>query len=151
MDTLFRYIGYVSTSLVLGFISTTGEIDYLQSIKPSIIPVLLTLTVLHTTLTGALLNELIKYNKTHINASTSDIIISMRRSALIEITIICTTFAIFTLKSPLIRYINIPSRFANSIENAIIVFAFIYFILVLLDAIQSWFKLMIANNQTDQT
>ena len=147
MDNLFKYFGYAFISLLLGFISTLGNSDYLQTIKPSIIPVLLTLTVLHTTLTGALLNELIKYSKEHTNAKISSVIESMKRSAIIEISIISATFLIFIIKDPLINYITCITKSATIIENSIIVFAFMYFILVLQDAIRGWYKLMSENNK----
>ncbi len=147
MDNLFKYFGYAFISLLLGFISTLGNSDYLQTIKPSIIPVLLTLTVLHTTLTGALLNELIKYSKEHTNAKISSVIESMKRSAIIEISIISATFLIFIIKDPLINYITCITKPATIIENSIIVFAFMYFILVLQDTIRGWYKLMSENNK----
>lgn len=147
MDNLFKYFGYAFISLLLGFISTLGISDYLQTIKPSIIPVLLTLTVLHTTLTGALLNELIKYSKEHTNAKISSVIESMKRSAIIEISIISATFLIFIIKDPLINYITCITKPATIIENSIIVFAFMYFILVLQDTIRGWYKLMSENNK----
>lgn len=147
MDNLFKYFGYAFISLLLGFISTLGNSDYLQTIKPSIIPVLLTLTVLHTTLTGALLNELIKYSKEHTNAKISSVIESMKRSAIIEISIISATFLIFIIKDPLINYITCITKSATIIENSIIVFAFMYFILVLQDTIRGWYKLMSENNK----
>lgn len=118
MDNLFKYFGYAFISLLLGFISTLGNSDYLQTIKPSIIPVLLTLTVLHTTLTGALLNELIKYSKEHTNAKISSVIESMKRSAIIEISIISATFLIFIIKDPLINYITCITKPATIIENS---------------------------------
>lgn len=147
MDNLFKYLGYACISLLLGFLSTLGDSDYLQTIKPSIIPVLLTLTVLHTTLTGALLNELIKYGKEHTNAKMSDVIESMKRSAIIEISIISITFLIFIIKDPLINYITCIAKSAIIIENSIITFAFMYFILVLQDTIRGWYKLMSENNK----
>lgn len=147
MDNLFKYFGYAFISLLLGFISTLGNSDYLQTIKPSIIPVLLTLTVLHTTLTGALLNELIKYSKEHTIAKISSVIESMKRSAIIEISIISATFLIFIIKDPLINYITCITKPATIIENSIIVFAFMYFILVLQDTIRGWYKLMSENNK----
>ena len=65
-DSIFKYIGYLTISLLIGvisIISDEGTVSFIQKNAYSILTTLITLTVLHTTLTGLVLNELIKFKK----------------------------------------------------------------------------------------
>ena len=57
INSLFRYVGYVVVSVLLGWLSTLGGIekDFLFNLRNSVIPVLLTLLVLFSTISNLLI------------------------------------------------------------------------------------------------
>lgn len=67
INSLFRYVGYVVVSVLLGWLSTLGGIekDFLFNLRNSVIPVLLTLLVLFSTISNLLIKEVSLYNSKH--------------------------------------------------------------------------------------
>jgi Na+/H+ antiporter NhaC len=146
VENIFRYCGYLAISLVLGWISNKGgENDFIEKISSSIIPILLTLTVLHTTLTNLLLNELLKYKSKH-TAEIEEVVNALKRSAVIELLLIGITFLVLISNGFISQILPTFDLYREVIANSLIVFDILYFMLVIYDNIDGWYKLIKANN-----
>ena len=146
VENIFRYCGYLAISLVLGWISNKGgENDFIENISSSIIPILLTLTVLHTTLTNLLLNELLKYKSKH-TAEIEEVVNALKRSAVIELFLIGITFVVLISNGFISQILPTFDLYREVIVNSLIVFDILYFMLVIYDNIDGWYKLIKANN-----
>lgn len=146
-NTIMKYIGYAVVSLLLGLCSTKGEVDFIQSIQGSIIAVLLTLTVLNTTLANLLLNETLKFrDKTNYQTDISQVLDAMKRSSFIEIILIAISLVVIILGGwffamwPNIKYLG------TVLINSLLVFDIGYFLLVIFDDVEGWYKLLKVNN-----
>lgn len=145
IDTILKYIGYIAISLLLGWAADTSNTDFIEKITPSIIPILLTLTVLHTTLTNLLLSELLKYKASN-PATIGNVINALKRSAVIELALIVFTFVILVVEGWISTLIPQIIPYKGIVINAIIAFDVLYFAYVIYDNIDGWYKLLKENN-----
>ena len=136
----------MAISLFLGWVSNKGgDNDFIEKISSSIIPILLTLTVLHTTLTNLLLNELLKYKNKH-TAVIEEVVNALKRSAVIELVLIGVTFIVLISNGFISQLLPTIDLYREIIVNSLIVFDILYFMLVIYDNIDGWYKLIKANN-----
>lgn len=145
IDNALKYVGYAVVSLFLGWASDTSEVDFIEKITSSIIPILLTLTVLHTTLTNLLLSELMKYKASN-PATIGDVINALKRSAVIELALIVFTFVVLVVEGWISTLIPQIIPYKGVVINAIIAFDVLYFAYVIYDNIDGWYKLLKENN-----
>ena len=145
IDNILKYIGYFVVSLLLGWASDMNEVDFVEKITPSIIPILLTLTVLHTTLTNLLLSELLKY-KAGNPVAIGDVLGALKRSAIIELALIVFTFVLLVIEGAILALTPQIIPYKGIIINALIVFDVLYFVYVIYDNIDGWYKLLKENN-----
>ena len=145
IDNALKYVGYAVVSLFLGWASDTSEVDFIERITSSIIPILLTLTVLHTTLTNLLLSELMKYKASN-PATIGDVINALKRSAVIELALIVFTFVVLVVEGWISTLIPQIIPYKGVVINAIIAFDVLYFAYVIYDNIDGWYKLLKENN-----
>ena len=145
IDNALKYVGYAVVSLFLGWASDTSEVDFIEKITSSIIPILLTLTVLHTTLTNLLLSELMKYKASN-PATIGDVINALKRSAVIELAMIVFTFVVLVVEGWISTLIPQIIPYKGVVINAIIAFDVLYFAYVIYDNIDGWYKLLKENN-----
>lgn len=149
INSLFRYIGYIVVSLALGWLSTLGglEKDFLFNLKNSVIPVLLTLLVLFTTISNLLIKEVSLYNKDK-EIDITPVVNSFKRNTIIEIIIICVLFMTFVsagvfsmLQNECVKY------YFRVYSNTLTVFAFMYFLLVIYDSQSALYAMLKENNK----
>ena len=145
IDTILKYIGSAVISLLLGWAADINEVDFIEKITPSIIPILLTLTVLHTTLTNLLLSELLKYKAAN-PVSIDDVLCALKRSAIIELALIVFTFVLLVVEGAISALIPQIIPYKGIVINALIVFDVLYFVYVIYDNIDGWYKLLKENN-----
>lgn len=144
IETICRYVGYITISILLGWASDISNSDFIEKITISIIPILLTLTVLHTTLTNLLLNELLKY-KASQPAKIDDVLDELKRSAIIELGLIIFTFAVLTMEGVITQWAPAIIAYKGIFVNALVAFDILYFVLVIHDNINGWYKLIKEN------
>lgn len=144
----FKYIGYAIFSILLGWLSSLGgeEKDYVLKVSTIIIPLLLTLIALTTTLTGMIINELQKF-KSNFNKDISQVVYELKRNVIIQIGIVAVAFIFLTCKEAIIIYFPCIDAYATIAQNSVIVFAFMYFVLVIADAAMGLYDLIIENNK----
>lgn len=146
-NTIMKYIGYAVVSLLLGLCSTKGKVDFIQSIQGSIITVLLTLTVLNTTLANLLLNETLKFrDKTNYQTDISQVLDAMKRSSFIEIILIAVSLVVIILGGWFFAMWPNIKNLGTVLINSLLVFDIGYFLLVIFDDVEGWYKLLKVNN-----
>ena len=151
-DSIFKYIGYLTISLLIGvisIISDEGTVSFIQKNAYSILTTLITLTVLHTTLTGLVLNELIKFKKeNNSNADISKTLKALKRNSRIELILIISSFLVLVSQNAIIYFAKGYEVYILVVVNSLISFSLLYFIYVVLDTIEAWYQLLSNNNST---
>lgn len=145
IERIIRYIGYIAIVLSLGWASDMSEKDFIEKITPSIIPILLTLTVLNTTLTNLLINELLKFKEKY-NYRIDEVISELKRNAIIELGLITFTFVVLIIEGVLCNIIPWVIPYKGVFINGLVIFDILYFVYVIYDNIEGWYKLIKQNN-----
>ena len=148
LNNIFRYIGYVTVSMGLGYVSFLGgkENDYLLKISWNLIPALISLLVFYVTIFGLILKELVIYKGT-TGKDISKVLKSIKIQILIEIGIIFVALFSFIVRASCATLTSdLLIVFIATISNSITVFAIIYFLLVIYDSIAGLWELLSTNN-----
>jgi hypothetical protein len=137
------YLICIITSVILGWISTLGGIenDYVQKLSINVIPLLLTLLVLYSTLTIHLINELRKIG----NKNVSSVVNALKSNIIFEIVIVVFLFVVLICKSCLLCRFPCYSNLIQIATNSTIVFAFLFFIWVIVDVTMGLYELVVHN------
>ena len=149
INSLFRYVGYVVVSVLLGWLSTLGGIenDFLFNLKNSVIPVLLTLLVLFTTISNLLIKEVSLYNKDK-EIDITPVVNSFKRNTIIEIVIISVLFLTFIVTGVFYRVqVECVEYCFRVFSNSLTAFAFIYFLIVIYDSQSALYTMLKENNK----
>lgn len=144
---LYDIIGYTTCtilSILLGWISSlSGELnDYVQKLSNTIIPLLLTLLVLYSTLTIHIINEL---RKLEDDKDLSTVVSALKSNIVTEIIIVLLLFITLILKGFLIGIYPDYSNIIQIAVNSSVVFAFLFFIWVIIDVTMGLYDLVINN------
>lgn len=146
INSFFKYVGYLATSLFLGWLSTLGDTDFVSDISKYVITILLTLLSIYVALSGQIMTELYKLIEKKPELKGDDIVMAMKRNVIIELLIIGFALLSLSICSPL------QSWFANYkiqiqvLVNGVVVFAIIYFMIVLYDSFNGLFSIIKFNN-----
>lgn len=149
INSLFRYIGYIVVSLALGWLSTHGgvENDFLFNLRNSVIPVLLTLLVLFSTISNLLIKEVTLYNKDK-GVDITDVVNSFKRNTIIEIIIISFLFFVYITTGIVSKVpIDCIQYCFRVFSNSVTVFAFMYFLIVIYDSQSALYTMLKENNK----
>ena len=146
-EKLCNLVGYfvcITMSILLGWLSTLGgeTNDYVQRLSNNVIPLLLTLLVLYSTLTIHLINELRKLEN---NKNLSSVVYALKSNIVTEIIIIIILFVVLVLKSFLLCYFKSSANLIQIATNSAVVFAFLFFIWVIIDVTMGLYDLVIKN------
>lgn len=144
---LYNLVGYstcIIMSILLGWISTLGDEanDYVQKLSNNAIPLLLTLLVLYSTLTIHLINELRKLEN---NKNLSSVVYALKSNIITEIIIVLILFVVLVLKSFLLSHFESSANLIQIATNSAVVFAFLYFIWVIIDVTMGLYDLVFEN------
>lgn len=144
----FKYVGYATCSILLGWLSSLGgeEKDYVLKVSTTFIPVLLTLIALTTTLTGLILGELYKF-KSKFTQDINSVVDGLKRNVIIQVGIVAVAFVFLASKEAIIIYCPWCSAYATIVQNSVVVFAFMYFVLVIADTAMGLYDLIKKNNE----
>lgn len=144
---LYNFVGYstcIIMSILLGWVSTLGgEVnDYVQKLSNNVIPLLLTLLVLYSTLTIHLINELRKLEN---DKDLSSVVNALKSNIVTEIIIVLILFFVLVLKSFLLSYFENSVNLIQIATNSAVVFAFLFYIWVIIDVTMGLYDLVIKN------
>lgn len=133
-----KYMVYFLLSVGTGFVSTLGETDFVASLSFSVLPILITLLVLYTTVSSLLFNHLSGFKDKGFE--TAGVIKAMKRNVVVEVHIIAATFVLLSAQSWLLSIL--PGCFpVNIICNSVVVFALLYFVYVVYDSTLGLYRL----------
>ena len=146
-EKLCNLVGYfvcITMSILLGWLSTLGgeTNDYVQRLSNNVIPLLLTLLVLYSTLTIHLINELRKLEN---NKNLRSVVYALKGNIITEIIIVIILFVVLVLKSFLLSYFESCANLIQISANSAVVFAFLFFIWVIVDVTIGLYDLVIEN------
>ncbi len=146
---LFKYFGFITLSLLLGWFShlSGDEHDFLLKVSSGLIPLLITIIAFYMTILGLIVKELIEYNE-KTNKNISGVIKSMRRDVNIEICIVCIAFLCYLVRGALTSIVSEKILdYMTILSNAITVFAFFYFLWLIYDSVMGLWDIIDANNK----
>lgn len=149
INNLFRYLGYLALSLGLGWFSNlSGDAnDFILKISSNLIPLLITILAFYVTILGLIIKELTCY-KEKTGKEITKVLKSMRRDIIIEISIICLAFACYAVRGAVTDFVKMEIlKLLTIASNAITVFSFIYFLLLIYDSVMGLWDLIEANNE----
>lgn len=148
INSLFRYIGYISLSLLIGWFSNYSgdENDFILNISSDIIPLLVTILAFYVTILALILKELVDF-KNQKGGSIRNVLKSMKRDLIIEISLIAFAFLCYTMRGALSDVVSIDlQNWITILSNSVTVFSFIYFLLLIFDSIIGLWNLIEVNN-----
>ena len=149
INNLFRYLGYLALSLGLGWFSNlSGDAnDFILKISSNLIPLLITILAFYVTILGLIIKELTCY-KEKTKKEITTVLKSMRRDINIEISIICIAFVCYAVRGAITDFVVMETlKLLTIASNAITVFSFIYFLLLIYDSVMGLWDLIDANNE----
>lgn len=146
INSFFKYVGYLATSLFLGWLSTQGETDFVSDISKYVITILLALLSIYVALSGQIMAELYKLTNRKPEVVGGDIVMAMKRNVIIELCIIAVALVSLTICSPLQSWLTSCKNLIQIFVNTIVVFAIIYFMIVIYDSFHGLFSLIKFNN-----
>lgn len=149
INTLFRYLGYATLSIALGWLSFLGQVDFIAQIGGTILTVMLALLSLYVTLSGQLIAQMIDLHKQKRDFEIDGIVDAMKRNVIIEVILIIASLVLLTIKSFLVSSIPSLSGIVSVGVNAVVVFSILYFILVNFDSFIGLFRLLKINGSMD--
>ena len=139
VNHFFRYIGYISLSLLIGWFSNYSgdETDFILQISHNIIPLLVTILAFYVTILALILKELVVF-KNQKGGNIKDVLHSMKKDLIIEMLLIFVAF---------LCYITECMQWITILSNSVTVFTFIYFLLLIFDSIVGLWDLIEENNK----
>ena len=149
INTLFRYLGYATLSIALGWLSFLGQVDFIAQIGGVVLTVMLALLSLYVTLSGQLIAQMIDLHKQKKGFVIDGIVDAMKRNVVIEVILIIASLVLLTIKSFLLSLIPFFNGFISVCVNAVVIFSILYFILVIFDSFTGLFKLLKINGSIE--
>lgn len=149
INNIFRYIGYVTLSLGLGWFSNLSgnDDDFVLQISSNLIPLLITILAFYVTILGLILKELIEYKEKN-QKNIEGVLKSMKRDVNIEIMIICFAFICYMTRGALTSVIAEEwLKYITIISNGVTIFSFVYFLLLIYDSVMGLWDLIEVNNK----
>lgn len=153
MKTVLRYLLYIIVFLLIGLLSSRADVgrDYLFYISKNILPILLTLFVLYTTIFSLVLKEFSIYkSKMKMDGikEVQKLINSLKRNFKIMLSIIGIDVLFLILYEIIPTTTNVCLlQISRIIINVCTAFSIFYFLYVIYDSINGFFNLYIENNK----
>ena len=91
------------------------------------------------------ISELLKYKAAN-PVTIGDVLCALKRSAIIELALIVFTFVLLAVEGAISALIPQIMPYKGIAINALIVFDVLYFVYVIYDNIDGWYKLLKENN-----
>ncbi len=143
MDRVFKYLGYAALSLFVAWMSTLGQEDVIGNLSNSIVQVLIALLALYSTISSLLISRLVSFRH-EINQSVelSPVVKSMKRNVRIEAILIISTLLILVASNVFLAKEWLCEILICMIRNAVVVFALLYFVIVVYDSSMGLYDLL---------
>lgn len=153
MKTILRYLLYLILSIGAGYASFMcgAENDFLGKLSMNLLPLLITILVLYTTLSNLVLGQIQKYQETNISNLTP-VLKALRRNVYIEFSILAFVLIFFIGKGLVLAHYNneIIIKLLNITNNAVAFFALFYFLYVIYDSTMSFYDIVEENDKSQK-
>ena len=150
MERFFKYVGYAAVSVVLAWLSSIGEVDYIGILSGSVVQLLITLLTLYTTISSILVNRLLEYDKiTNQEANLKPVVWAMRRNVRIESCLIIFTLVIIIVSNLIVKQKWLCDSVVNIVRNAVVIFSLMYFVVVVYDSSMGLYDLLQGTKDSD--
>jgi hypothetical protein len=146
MSKFTRYELYVVVSLGLGYISTLGETDYIASLSSSIIPWLIALFAVNTTITVQSISHLIRF-RSFIEVGIQGVVGSMRNTCIKQVVILAIVYATILIIQYLMVLWNTGDAFLTILQNSIVTFSLLYYVASIFDNSMALYDLIITEDE----
>lgn len=145
MSRLARYEVYIAVSLGFGYFSTLGEMDYIANLSSSIIPWLVALFAVNTTISVHTISHLIRF-RSSFEVDITGVINALRRTCIYLVVII----ACVLLGLLVIQYLRSVCENGESlfviIQNSLVVFSIFYYVWAIFDSSMALYDLIKAED-----
>lgn len=153
MKTLIRYLLYLILSIGVGYVSFMSgtDNDYLGKLSLNLLPLLITILVLYTTLSNLVLGQMQKYQeKNRINLKP--VFRALRRNVYVEFSILAFVLIFFLGKGLVLAHCNneMIIKLLNITNNAVVFFALFYFLYVIYDSTMSFYDIVEENDKSQE-
>ncbi len=153
MKTLLRYLLYLILSIGVGYASFMSgtDNDYLGKLSLTLLPLLITILVLYTTLSNLVLGQMQKYQEKN-RIDLKPVFRALRRNVYLEFSILVFVLIFFIGKGLVLAYYNneIIIKLLNVANNAVVFFALFYFLYVIYDSTMSFYDIVEENDKSQK-
>lgn len=153
MKTLLRYLLYLILSIGVGYASFMSgtDNDYLGKLSLTLLPLLITILVLYTTLSNLVLGQMQKYQEKN-RIDLKPVFRALKRNIYLEFSILVFVLIFFIGKGLVLAYYNneIIIKLLNVANNAVVFFALFYFLYVIYDSTMSFYDIVEENDKSQK-
>lgn len=142
INAIFRYIGYAAVSIILGWVSYCGKVDFISQIGGTVLTVMLALLSLYVTLSSLLITQMVDLHKQETRFKIDGTIDAMKRNVNIEVILLVASLVVLSVKSFILSAFPSLTGILSVGSNSVIVFSVLYFILVIYDSFTGLFKII---------
>lgn len=158
MSKITRYGLYVIISVGLGYVSTLGETDYISTLCSSIIPWLIALFAVNTTITVQSISHLVRFHS-FFDVDISSVVGAMRRTCFKQVVILSAVYVTLLAIQYIRTVCDTRTSFLTIFQNSIVTFSLIYYVVSIYDNSMALYDLIITeaelkkqqNKEGDQT
>lgn len=152
MKTILRYLLYLILSIGVGYASFMcgADKDYLGKLSLNLLPLLITILVLYTTLSNLVLGQMQKYQKKN-RINLKPVFRALRRNVYMEFSILVFVLIFFIGKGLVLAHYNngIIIKLLNITNNTITFFALFYFLYIIYDSTMSFYDSVEENDESE--
>ena len=136
---------YIVFSLGLGFFSTQGKTDYIANLSVSIIPWLIALFAINTTITVHCITHLIRF-RSIIDVNIKDVIGALKNTCIKLVIIIACVYVLLILIQFLRGVWELGADFLTIVQNTVVTFSLLYFVVAIYDSSMALYDLIITED-----
>lgn len=153
MKTILRYLLYLILSIGVGYASfmSGADNDYLGKLSSNLLPLLITILVLYTTLSNLVLGQMQKYQEKN-RIDLKPVFRALRRNIYLEFSILVFVLIFFIGKGLVLAHYNneIIIKLLNILNNAVVFFALFYFLYIIYDSTMSFYDIVEENDKSQK-
>lgn len=146
MSRLTRYLLYAVVSLGLGYLSTLGKTDYVDSLSTSIIPWLIALFAVNTTITVQSISHLVRF-RSFIDVDIQGVVGEMRKTCIKQVVIVSVVYVGILVVQYFRSIWKLGTGCLTIIQNSIVTFSLLYYVVSIFDNSMALYDLIITEDE----
>lgn len=127
------------------------DTDFLGKLSSNLLPLLITILVLYTTLSNLVLGQMQKYQEKN-RIDLKPVFRALRRNVYMEFSILAFVFIFFLGKGLVLAHCNseVIIKLLHITNNAVVFFALFYFLYVIYDSTMSFYDIVEENDKSQK-